>query len=317
MVGAARRAMAWSLGRKAWLWRAVAGIRMRVQYARSVTAYLQPTSAPACAALLRRNSSASKLPPSPSRYARCAPSDSTAASMESLTSTKCVWFTRSERIGGLHARPHCADVREHPPVGRIADCVNRRQPDCTVIGVVHGPTCAPHRLERHRQHHLRSTTTNDTCDRSPQLDPSGDRPVGPAQELDVGHADQCGACSFLGLSAWAAHRGIERLDPGLAAGHQQIRHRLALTRPPRDRARCAVLEVIGMRNDRESALPLLRHRLHPSTVPTPGQPSRAPDRRGPHGRRVTDMPAGARGHRGRLARRFMRLPTWKHGPQGT
>ena len=123
-------------------------------------------------------------------------------------------------------------------------------------------------------------TTNDTGDRAPQLDPSGDRPVGPAQELDVGHADQCGACSFLGLPTWSAYCGIERLDPGLAAGHQQVRHRLALSSSS-ERSR----SLRRTRGHRDAQRPRVR-------VPTP--PASAPSQHRTHAR--TPFPNTVPGH---------------------
>ena len=87
-----------------------------------------------------------------------------------------------------------------------------------------------------------------------------------AEELDVRHADDFRAPTLLFLAERPDNTRLHAVDPGLAARGSTY------TRPcpavqwatPRD----AVLEVVGVRDDRHGALPVFRYRLQLGSSPS-------------------------------------------------
>ena len=92
----------------------------------------------------------------------------------------------------------------------------------------------------------------------PQRQPVLDEPVGVTEELDVRDTDDRRARALLRLAYARALVGRQAVDAGLAARDEDVRDLLPLAGPTRDRARGAVLHVVGVGDDRERGDPSLR-----------------------------------------------------------
>ena len=103
---------------------------------------------------------------------------------------------------------------------------------------------------------------NDGGEVAAQRDAVLDRTVGKAEELDVRHADHLRAPTLLVFTERPDDARLHAVDPRFAARGEHVHHVLALARPPGDRARDAVLEVVGMRDHGHRTLPVFRYRLH-------------------------------------------------------
>jgi hypothetical protein len=174
--------------------------------------------------------------------------------------------------GEAHAVPRIAPIGEHPRVRGVAHGVEQRPADRPMVGVVPARP-APAVSEVDRQHHLGPVTADRRGEIGAQRQPLDDRPVGPAEELDVVDTDDTAAGDLLFPAQRADLVGRHRRDPGLAVGHQHIGDVLALPRPSSDRRRGAVLHVVGMGDDGERPLPVLGEDLqvgHVTSVPGGG-----------------------------------------------
>lgn len=79
--------------------------------------------------------------------------------------------------------------------------------------------------------------------------------VGIAEKLDHVDADDSGGSALLLLAHRAGLLGLQAVDAGLAARRQAVGDPLSLRGPSRDRGGRAVLEVVGMRHERERCGP--------------------------------------------------------------
>ena len=105
----------------------------------------------------------------------------------------------------------------------------------------------------------------DAADRRGQVAPQREAVLDHAvdvtlEEVDGLDADHRGAGALLALAERAGLVGGHAVDAGLAAGDQQVRDVLARRGPARDRGGGAVLEVVGVGDDAERALPVVGER---------------------------------------------------------
>ena len=104
----------------------------------------------------------------------------------------------------------------------------------------------------------RRTTARDLA---PQRHAVLEDAVGLAEELDDVDADDPRRLDLLGLADAAALVGVHRVDAGLAGGDHAVDDLLALAGPARDGGGGAELHVVGVRDDRERAGPVLGQRF--------------------------------------------------------
>ena len=147
---------------------------------------------------------------------------------------------------------------------RRRGAVEHRPADVAVVGHVERPP-APRLPEVDRQHHVGPVATDRRGQVAPQRHAVLDEAVDVTlEELDRFDADDPRAGVLLGLAHLRGLVGRHAVDAGLTARHEQVGHPLAGRGPLRDRARHAVLEVVGVRDDAERARPGLGERLHAS-----------------------------------------------------
>ena len=85
--------------------------------------------------------------------------------------------------------------------------------------------------------------------------------VGQTEELDVVDADRSACGDLFGGAAGSDRSGSRCRAPRFAVGHQHVGDPFALPGPPGDGGRRSVLHVVGVRDDGEGRLPILRNGL--------------------------------------------------------
>ena len=149
-------------------------------------------------------------------------------------------------------------VREHPTVGGVADGVEHCLPSHAVVG--HVEAAAGVRLAMvHGHDQFRMVSADRRGDRSPQRQSGLQRPVGKVEELERLDADGVAGGALLGGPQRRGLHRVKVVDPGFAAGHQEVADRLAGIRPRGDGRRRAVLHVVGVRHDGQAGRPIGRH----------------------------------------------------------
>src|SRR3546814_10269508 len=86
------------------------------------------------------------------------------------------------------------------------------------------------------------------------------------EELDCRSTDHGGAGLLLGRAHLGCLCGSHAVDAGLAAGGEQLDHVLALRAPAGQCARGTELEVVGMGDDGQAGVPVLRHRFERGAI---------------------------------------------------
>ena len=94
-----------------------------------------------------------------------------------------------------------------------------------------------------------------------QLQPLDDRAVGPPEERHLVDAHDGAARLLLAPPHRTCLGRVHRCDPCLAVRHEDVGELFALLGPSSDGRGRAVLHVVGMGDDGESALPVLRKHL--------------------------------------------------------
>lgn len=146
---------------------------------------------------------------------------------------------------------------EDPGIAGVARRVDQCDADVAVVGGV-PVTAAPPLVEVDGDQHVRAVLADRARDVTAQRQAVLDDAVRVAEEVHVPHADR-GPHLFLdahGAGGLRFHGG----DPGLAAAHHGIGDGLAPRGPPGDRAGGPLFQVVGVRDDAQRALPVLRHR---------------------------------------------------------
>ena len=178
---------------------------------------------------------------------------------------------RRWRRGGdpnrLNSIPRVTEIWEQPPVRCVPSGIERRDPNCSVIGVVDRSAHAPCQLEVHRDDNVRPQPTKRSSDCSPQFQALHNLTVGKPEELDVVHADDRRSTTFLFLAQRATGCGMDSVDTRFSARDEDVRDVLAGIGPPCDCARQPVLQVVRMCNHRHGGLPILGKRLKAHAEP--------------------------------------------------
>ena len=176
-----------------------------------------------------------------------------------------------ERVGGVdgmgrlgagverhepNAVPRVATIGENPRVGRVARRVQQGAADGAVVGVV--PTPWPPRVPEVDRHDDLGPVPTDLGGKvGTQCQSLDDRAVGPPEERHLVHAHDGAARLLLAPPDRTGLGGIHRRDPRFAVRHEDVGELLALPGPSSNGRGRAVLHVVGMRDHREPALPVL------------------------------------------------------------
>ena len=165
-------------------------------------------------------------------------------------------------VGGADPLPRLARVGEQPTVARVAARVDCGDTDRAVVGMIDRAAVTPREVEVRGHDDVGTQPPVRGREVARQREAVLDRAVGVAQELHFRHADDRRALPFLGLAQRARLGRRHAVDARLAARREDVRHLLALARPARDRARDAVLAVVGVRDDGHRTLPVLCYGVH-------------------------------------------------------
>ncbi len=156
-----------------------------------------------------------------------------------------------------HPRPRLPGVGEDPPVAGVARGIERGEADVAVVGhVEREPAPGLGVVHRHDEvgTHAPDHRGQVASQREPVLDHAVDVILEELHRLDP---DDRGAGPLLGLAQRARLGGIHAVDARFPAGDEEVRDALAVGGPARDRRGRAVLEVVGVRDDAERALPVV------------------------------------------------------------
>ena len=201
--------------------------------------------------------------PSPSRYTRCSRNDATPRSSVSVTSTKCVGrgaaFTAARRTPDHGSRPSSSSSgnTQRFPASRAASSAAR--PTSRWSAMFRPPK--PHRSSK-----FESTSTSGRCRRIARArsrrssSPPSITPSRWVEELDGVDTDERGAGALLVPTERSRLGGVHAVDARLTRGREQVTDPLPAAGPARDGARGAVLEIVGVRDDRERTVPVLGER---------------------------------------------------------
>ena len=168
---------------------------------------------------------------------------------------RCVERDEAHAVPGLEAL--LGELGEHPAVRGVARRVEEREADEAVVGVVHRSARSPVVAVVDRDDHVGPMAPDRGGEVASQRDPVLDDAVGVVEELD-GVDAHLGRARDLFLGApGTAHVGRQALDACFSAGDERVDDRATFAGPARDRTGRAVLEVVGVRRDRERARPVV------------------------------------------------------------